>query len=159
MFPVVDYAYTCIPTYPGGQIGFILCSTNPVSSFFLKKQNKNTDYFMQVLFSQPVFFFFQRRHNFELRFINYPKLNVRKCNYAITLQKCIQQLLLYLVSLEKHSSVCLKLMKKKHIKVIPNTLNLVDGSKFFAHYSGELVFLLILATATFPKQFVVSYIL
>lgn len=56
LFPVVDYAYTCIPTYPGGQIGFILCSTNPVSSFFLKKQNKNTVYFMQVLFSQPVFF-------------------------------------------------------------------------------------------------------
>ena len=24
LFPVVDYAYTCIPTYPGGQIGFIL---------------------------------------------------------------------------------------------------------------------------------------
>ena len=34
LFPVVDYAYTCIPTYPGGQIGFILCSTNPVSSVF-----------------------------------------------------------------------------------------------------------------------------
>lgn len=32
LFPVVDYAYTCIPTYPGGQIGFILCSTNPVSN-------------------------------------------------------------------------------------------------------------------------------
>lgn len=26
IFPVVDYAYTCIPTYPCGQIGFILAS-------------------------------------------------------------------------------------------------------------------------------------
>lgn len=26
IFPVVEYAYTCIPTYPSGQIGFILCS-------------------------------------------------------------------------------------------------------------------------------------
>lgn len=26
VFPVVQYAYTCIPTYPGGQIGFMVCS-------------------------------------------------------------------------------------------------------------------------------------
>ena len=26
LFPVVDYAYTTIPTYPSGQIGFVLCS-------------------------------------------------------------------------------------------------------------------------------------
>jgi spermidine synthase len=25
-FPVVRYAYTTIPTYPSGQIGFIMCS-------------------------------------------------------------------------------------------------------------------------------------
>jgi spermidine synthase len=25
-FPTVDYAYTCTPTYPCGQIGFLLCS-------------------------------------------------------------------------------------------------------------------------------------
>ena len=31
LYPVVDYAYTAIPTYPGGQIGFILCSLDPVS--------------------------------------------------------------------------------------------------------------------------------
>jgi spermidine synthase len=24
LYPVVDYAYTCIPTYPSGQIGFVL---------------------------------------------------------------------------------------------------------------------------------------
>lgn len=26
LFPVVEYAYTTIPTYPSGQIGFVLCS-------------------------------------------------------------------------------------------------------------------------------------
>jgi len=34
IFPVVRYAYTSIPTYPSGQIGFIICgkdSTNDVS--------------------------------------------------------------------------------------------------------------------------------
>lgn len=25
-FPVVDYAYSCVPTYPSGQIGFLVCS-------------------------------------------------------------------------------------------------------------------------------------
>jgi len=33
LYPVVDYAYTCTPTYPGGQIGFILCSLNPETNF------------------------------------------------------------------------------------------------------------------------------
>jgi len=33
LFPVVDYAYTSIPTYPSGSIGFILCSLNPDTSF------------------------------------------------------------------------------------------------------------------------------
>ena len=32
LYPVVDYAYCTIPTYPSGQIGFCLCSLNPVSS-------------------------------------------------------------------------------------------------------------------------------
>lgn len=32
-FPVVQYAYTSTPTYPSGQIGFILCSTNPATKF------------------------------------------------------------------------------------------------------------------------------
>ena len=26
IFPVVEYAYTTIPTYPSGQIGFMVCS-------------------------------------------------------------------------------------------------------------------------------------
>ncbi|XP_018023973.1 spermidine synthase-like [Hyalella azteca] len=29
LYPVVEYAYTCTPSYPCGQIGFILCSKNP----------------------------------------------------------------------------------------------------------------------------------
>ncbi|XP_074501264.1 spermidine synthase isoform X2 [Sebastes fasciatus] len=33
LFPVVDYAYCTIPTYPSGQIGFMLCSRNPETNF------------------------------------------------------------------------------------------------------------------------------
>ncbi|XP_064423893.1 spermidine synthase [Latimeria chalumnae] len=33
MFPVVDYAYSTVPSYPGGQIGFMLCSKNPNTNF------------------------------------------------------------------------------------------------------------------------------
>lgn len=33
LFPVVDYGFTTIPTYPGGQIGFVLCSLNPETNF------------------------------------------------------------------------------------------------------------------------------
>ncbi|TRY66478.1 hypothetical protein DNTS_005368 [Danionella cerebrum] len=33
LFPVVDYAYCTIPTYPSGQIGFMLCSKNSKTSF------------------------------------------------------------------------------------------------------------------------------
>jgi len=33
LFPVIDYAYTTIPTYPSGQIGFVLCSKNPDTVF------------------------------------------------------------------------------------------------------------------------------
>ncbi|XP_063850440.1 spermidine synthase-like [Scylla paramamosain] len=32
VFPVVEYAYTCTPTYTAGQIGFILCATNPATN-------------------------------------------------------------------------------------------------------------------------------
>ncbi len=35
LFPVVDYAYSTIPTYPSGQIGFMLCSKNPVSALII----------------------------------------------------------------------------------------------------------------------------
>lgn len=33
IFPVVEYAHTCTPTYPSGQIGFILCSKNSATNF------------------------------------------------------------------------------------------------------------------------------
>ncbi|KAM3872398.1 spermidine synthase [Diretmus argenteus] len=33
LFPVVDYAYCTIPTYPSGQIGFMLCSKNAETNF------------------------------------------------------------------------------------------------------------------------------
>ncbi|KAK7450502.1 hypothetical protein BaRGS_00039933 [Batillaria attramentaria] len=33
LFPTVSYAYTTIPTYPSGQIGFILCSLSPDLKF------------------------------------------------------------------------------------------------------------------------------
>ncbi|KAG8434786.1 hypothetical protein GDO86_012944 [Hymenochirus boettgeri] len=33
LFPVVQYAYCTVPTYPSGQIGFMLCSKNPSTSF------------------------------------------------------------------------------------------------------------------------------
>lgn len=29
IFPVAEYAYTTIPTYPSGQIGFMVCSKDP----------------------------------------------------------------------------------------------------------------------------------
>ena len=32
LFPVCSYGYTTIPTYPSGQIGFILCSKNKAST-------------------------------------------------------------------------------------------------------------------------------
>ena len=33
IFPTVDFAYTTIPTYPSGQIGFTLCSKDPNRNF------------------------------------------------------------------------------------------------------------------------------
>ena len=29
IFPVAEYAYTMIPTYPSGSIGFMVCSKDP----------------------------------------------------------------------------------------------------------------------------------
>uniref|UniRef100_UPI0037E8D127 spermidine synthase-like n=1 Tax=Semicossyphus pulcher TaxID=241346 RepID=UPI0037E8D127 len=33
LFPVVEYAYTCVPSYSSGQIGFMLCSKDPETNF------------------------------------------------------------------------------------------------------------------------------
>ena len=35
IFPTVAYGYCTIPTYPSGQIGFMLCSRNEVSCIYL----------------------------------------------------------------------------------------------------------------------------
>lgn len=32
IFPTVDYAFTCVPTYPSGQIGFVLCGKSASGS-------------------------------------------------------------------------------------------------------------------------------
>ncbi|XP_069111866.1 spermidine synthase-like [Argopecten irradians] len=54
LYPVVDYAYTTIPTYPSGQIGFILCSLNP-----------------DTLFSEPLRKFTEEEHiRLKLRYYN-----------------------------------------------------------------------------------------
>ena len=42
LFPVVSYCTTAVPTYPCGQIGFILCSKNPVS--------KQSIFFFQTIY-------------------------------------------------------------------------------------------------------------
>ena len=36
VFPSVDYAFTTIPTYPSGQIGFIMCSLDDSRSALVK---------------------------------------------------------------------------------------------------------------------------
>lgn len=48
LFPVVDYAYCTIPTYPSGQIGFMLCSKNPVRVFFFILFDKLYNYFITL---------------------------------------------------------------------------------------------------------------
>lgn len=68
LFPVVDYAYTCIPTYPTGQIGFMLCGKNPVSVLVILHlsfaQQSNATVYIVLVFSnvyemtQAAHFFF-----------------------------------------------------------------------------------------------------
>lgn len=49
LYDVTSYAYTTIPTYPSGQIGFIMCSSNPDTHFsepvreFTKEEMKQLD--------------------------------------------------------------------------------------------------------------------
>jgi spermidine synthase len=44
-FPNTSYAYTCVPTYPTGQIGFVLGSLDDVRDNFCSKDNTKT-YFL-----------------------------------------------------------------------------------------------------------------
>lgn len=52
VFPTVEYAYTTIPTYPSGQIGFMVCSKdasvdlkNPLRSFSAEQEEKELKYY------------------------------------------------------------------------------------------------------------------
>lgn len=52
VFPNVEYAYTTIPTYPSGQIGFMVCSkdatrdlANPLRSFTPEEEEKLCRYY------------------------------------------------------------------------------------------------------------------
>ena len=46
IFPVVEYAYTTIPTYIGGQIGFLLNSKNSETNF------RVSCFLFRILYSQ-----------------------------------------------------------------------------------------------------------
>jgi spermidine synthase len=41
IFPTVHYAYTTIPTYPSGQIGFIIATVD--TTIDVKKQSRSTE--------------------------------------------------------------------------------------------------------------------
>lgn len=52
LYPSVAYAYASVPTYPSGQIGFILCSNaanrdfkQPLRSFDSSFENSNLQYY------------------------------------------------------------------------------------------------------------------
>jgi spermidine synthase len=52
VFPTVEYAYTTIPTYPSGQIGFMVCSKDanrnvkePLRSFMPEEEEKLCRYY------------------------------------------------------------------------------------------------------------------
>jgi len=52
VFPVAEYAYTTIPTYPSGQIGFMVCTkdatrdlSKPVRTVPAEEENKRYRYY------------------------------------------------------------------------------------------------------------------
>jgi spermidine synthase len=52
VFPTVEYAYTTIPTYPSGQIGFMVCCkdanrdvTKPLRSWTVEEEEKVNRYY------------------------------------------------------------------------------------------------------------------
>ncbi|KAK4944530.1 putrescine aminopropyltransferase [Elasticomyces elasticus] len=66
VFPTVEYAYTTIPTYPSGQIGFMVCSkdanrdvTKPLRSWSMEEEEKLCKYYCkevhEAAFVLPVF--------------------------------------------------------------------------------------------------------
>jgi spermidine synthase len=66
VFPVAEYAYTTIPTYPSGQIGFMVCSKDakrdvrkPVRSWTPEEEEELCKYYSKEIheasFVLPVF--------------------------------------------------------------------------------------------------------
>ena len=66
VFPVVEYAYTTIPTYPSGQIGFMVCCKDanrnvkePLRSWSEEEEEKLCKYYSKDIhkasFVLPVF--------------------------------------------------------------------------------------------------------
>ena len=52
IFPVSEYAYTTIPTYPSGQIGFMVCSKEPSRNLRAPvRKVRNTTYYNENLHS------------------------------------------------------------------------------------------------------------
>jgi spermidine synthase len=58
VFPVAEYAYTTIPTYPSGQIGFMVCCKDkdrdvkkPVRSWSLEEEEKLCRYYSKEIHS------------------------------------------------------------------------------------------------------------
>lgn len=52
IFPVVEYAYTTIPTYPSGQIGFMVCCKDasrdvkvPLRRWSVEEEEKKCQYY------------------------------------------------------------------------------------------------------------------
>jgi len=57
IFPSVAYAYSTIPTYPSGQIGYMLCSLNGVSNSVQELFCKETAILHTVDIISIVFFY------------------------------------------------------------------------------------------------------
>jgi len=58
VFPNVEYAYTTIPTYPSGQIGFMVCCrdakrdlTKPLRSWSAEEEEKLCKYYNKEIHS------------------------------------------------------------------------------------------------------------
>lgn len=56
VFPTVEYAYTTIPTYPSGQIGFMVCSkdanrdlTKPLRSWSAEEEEELCRYYSKAI--------------------------------------------------------------------------------------------------------------
>lgn len=56
VFPTVEYAYTTIPTYPSGQIGFMVCSKDgnrnvkkPLRTWSSEEEDKKCKYYSKEI--------------------------------------------------------------------------------------------------------------